>query len=659
MTTPVSIQNPIPSIDWINNPSLISRFPGIQNHPITGKYIGHAGLDIRTPIGTQIISPAENGIVKKIGWDVKFEDGKKVGYGRYVDIDYKITNSDGSISNVTTRYAHLEKNGVQVKVGDVLNAGQNIATTGNSGGSTGPHLHYEVIVDGKRVDARTVTNLGNFGQPLSLPIDSQGFLLDSHGNRLLLADSGQIATDGYYTTDKNSTTNNSNSTNPLDSADNQLTNPLGDNTNSTNDNQSQSDQEKAQDQIIKDALASEDAKQTATFMGELQSQLPSMMGIMAARLAMGEDIKLVSADMASRLIATSAINTYAENHWAENGGRSSLEASTANAVASYAVTILITNAFSGDNMNREDYKLAAMNISIQTITSEVVKYVGQTAIRESAKAAGYTTTAQITQYVTLNAYQAAIASGATEAAAKAAGEKAASQFGAISPAGAGVVAAITYIGMSIARDGMPQNQEAYEDMAANAASAASCAMIGAAIGTAIFPGVGTVAGLVIGAIIGILISIVAGGAFTNLYNSNIDDTKEWYHSSADGYQEIFNGNVSGVEDILRADAQLVISYIQAIGHFFENIGQAIGSLFGRGDKAPPPPPLFQIIMKDDGTGQIIYSLHDGYTIISRDSFADDANSDYFLLNLKTQNQVCANDNFEMVKVNKITGGYYA
>ena len=423
-------QNPV------NQPWNVTSNTGNRVDPVFGYSASHKGIDIAIPVGTPVMAAASGRVMYS-----QVDKSSSGGFGNYIVIKH----DDGTY----TTYGHLSAR--DVKIGQKIEIGGLIGLSGNTGKSTGPHLHFQItegdpLKSGYKVINPTEVTNGIKSQPLSLPIDSQGFLLDSHGNRLLLADSGQIATDGYYTTDKNSTTNNSNSTNPLDSADNQLTNPLGDNTNSTNDNQSQSDQEKTQDQIIKDALASEDAKQTATFMGELQSQLPSMMGIMAARLAMGEDIKLVSADMASRLIATSAINTYAENHWAENGGRSSLEASAANAVASYAVTILITNAFSGDNMNREDYKLAAMNISIQTITSEVVKYVGQTAIRESAKAAGYTTTAQITQYVTLNAYEAAIASGATEAAAKAAGEKAASQFGAISPVGAGVVAAITYIG---------------------------------------------------------------------------------------------------------------------------------------------------------------------------------------------------------------------
>ena len=90
------------------------------------------------------------------------------------------------------------------------------------------------------------------------------------------------------------------------------------NQNPTNESENIPQEEVSVDEV-KDMLASEDIKQTANFMSELQLQLPSMMGVMVARLALGEDVELVSADMASRLIATSAINAYAENNWSSSG----------------------------------------------------------------------------------------------------------------------------------------------------------------------------------------------------------------------------------------------------------------------------------------------------------------------------------------------------
>jgi Ca2+-binding RTX toxin-like protein len=346
----------------------------------------------------------------------------------------------------------------------------------------------------------------------------------------------------------------------------------------------QTEEQKAQ---TEEFIKSEDMKQTATFMNELSSALkdPSFMSIMVARLAMGEDIKVVSADMATRLVATSAINTYAENNWQSSGGKASLEASTANAIASYAATILITNTFAG-GMNSRDYALAAANVSIQTVTTEVAKYAEHKAAEEAAKAAGTTVPKGVP----------------------------------LSPQGAGVVAAIAYIGMKIASDGLPANQEEWEDMAANAASAFTIAYVGAAIGTAIFPGIGTAAGFAIGLVIG----IVAGQPLTNYYNSAIDDTKALYHGVSNGMQELFHGDISGVEDIIRANIQFFVDGLERVGHFFEDVGKTVGAILGiGGDDLPPPPPLFKIEQKPDGTGQIVYSLHDGYTIISRDTFADD------------------------------------
>ena len=78
-----------------------------------------------------------NGNVKKIGWNVKVDSkGNKTGYGRYVIVQH----SDG----YETLYAHLDKNGVAVSVGDKVSENNVIAKSGNTGGSTGPHLHIEI-----------------------------------------------------------------------------------------------------------------------------------------------------------------------------------------------------------------------------------------------------------------------------------------------------------------------------------------------------------------------------------------------------------------------------------------------------------------------------------------------------------------------------------
>jgi len=116
-----------PSI-WPTQGWLASKF-GWRISPITGQKEFHKGLDIAGPIGTPIIAPAD-GTVSFVGH-----------YGRYglcIDIDHG--------NGIVTRYGHLKR--VVVKKGEHVKRGQIIAYMGNSGSSTGPHLHYEVRLNG-------------------------------------------------------------------------------------------------------------------------------------------------------------------------------------------------------------------------------------------------------------------------------------------------------------------------------------------------------------------------------------------------------------------------------------------------------------------------------------------------------------------------------
>ncbi|HSL88489.1 MAG TPA: M23 family metallopeptidase [Ignavibacteriaceae bacterium] len=102
---------------------------GMRLHPILNKYKMHNGLDINTNIGTPVYAPG-NGKVTFIG--------RRAGYGLLLEIDHGF--------GYTTLYAHLSK--VSVKEGKQVKRGDLIAKTGNSGLSSGPHLHYEVIHKG-------------------------------------------------------------------------------------------------------------------------------------------------------------------------------------------------------------------------------------------------------------------------------------------------------------------------------------------------------------------------------------------------------------------------------------------------------------------------------------------------------------------------------
>lgn len=112
-----------PSI-WPVKGFLTSSF-GWRRAPLSGATRLHQGLDISTAIGTPVRSPAR-GAITFSGWDGA--------YGICITIDH-----GGGIS---TRYAHLSKSAV--KVGDYVQRGDVIGAVGNTGRSTGPHLHYEV-----------------------------------------------------------------------------------------------------------------------------------------------------------------------------------------------------------------------------------------------------------------------------------------------------------------------------------------------------------------------------------------------------------------------------------------------------------------------------------------------------------------------------------
>jgi murein DD-endopeptidase MepM/ murein hydrolase activator NlpD len=115
-------------------PSFIKTSSGLgyRIDPISGQLAWHEGIDYPAAHGTPIKATGD-GIVVRAGWDTE--------YGNVVDI--KQPNA------VITRYAHAQT--LFVKVGDVAQQSQVIATVGSTGRSTGPHLHYEVIRGGDRM----------------------------------------------------------------------------------------------------------------------------------------------------------------------------------------------------------------------------------------------------------------------------------------------------------------------------------------------------------------------------------------------------------------------------------------------------------------------------------------------------------------------------
>jgi len=122
----------------INGARLSSSF-GMRKHPIDGFNKMHRGTDFAAPMGTPIMASG-NGIIKKVGWCG--------GGGNCVKIRHN--------STYQTIYAHMSKFARGIKVGLRVKQGQTIGYVGSTGKSTGPHLHYEVIVNGKKVNSQTL-----------------------------------------------------------------------------------------------------------------------------------------------------------------------------------------------------------------------------------------------------------------------------------------------------------------------------------------------------------------------------------------------------------------------------------------------------------------------------------------------------------------------
>lgn len=111
----------------------LSSYYGVRKDPFTGRPAMHKGIDFAGKEGEDVIATGA-GVVT---WS-----GSRYGYGNLVEIDHG--------NGLRTRYGHNAK--VTVEVGDVVTKGQGIALVGNTGRSTGAHVHYEVLKNGQQVD---------------------------------------------------------------------------------------------------------------------------------------------------------------------------------------------------------------------------------------------------------------------------------------------------------------------------------------------------------------------------------------------------------------------------------------------------------------------------------------------------------------------------
>ena len=106
---------------------------GMRTHPVLGGYRMHKGIDLRSPVGSPVYAPAD-GIVGRADWFGS--------YGLYIQIEH-----GGALE---TRYGHLSR--LNVAAGQMVHKGDLIGFVGTTGRSTGPHLHYEVRVEGVAVN---------------------------------------------------------------------------------------------------------------------------------------------------------------------------------------------------------------------------------------------------------------------------------------------------------------------------------------------------------------------------------------------------------------------------------------------------------------------------------------------------------------------------
>lgn len=121
----------------LKKPRQTSKF-GQRKHPILGYTIMHWGTDFGAPIGTPIRAPGEGTITQA---------KRKGSYGMYIQIKHN--------SEYSTAYAHMSRFHEKTRVGRKVKAGDIIGYVGNTGRSTGPHLHWELIKNGKKINPLT------------------------------------------------------------------------------------------------------------------------------------------------------------------------------------------------------------------------------------------------------------------------------------------------------------------------------------------------------------------------------------------------------------------------------------------------------------------------------------------------------------------------
>ena len=131
------LENDLTPTGWPVRKGWISSRYGERNDPFTGEREQHTGLDFAGTRGTEVLSVASGVVI----WA-----STRPGYGKTVEIDHG--------NGYRTRYAHSDS--LLVKAGDHVNSGQVIALMGSTGRASAPHVHFEVLKDGKRINPGSI-----------------------------------------------------------------------------------------------------------------------------------------------------------------------------------------------------------------------------------------------------------------------------------------------------------------------------------------------------------------------------------------------------------------------------------------------------------------------------------------------------------------------
>jgi murein DD-endopeptidase MepM/ murein hydrolase activator NlpD len=129
----VAVSSPSTSMTAMSNGARVSSQFGWRSDPIDGQNKFHKGMDVAVAQGSTVYAPADGKVVSV---------GQQTGYGLTVVVKHA--------NGVETRYAHLSA--AEVRTGDSVTAGEPIALSGNTGRSTGAHLHFELLSNGQAVD---------------------------------------------------------------------------------------------------------------------------------------------------------------------------------------------------------------------------------------------------------------------------------------------------------------------------------------------------------------------------------------------------------------------------------------------------------------------------------------------------------------------------